>query len=33
MLPMQEYPQRNVKFEQDRKRCSMDTDGKNPHEN
>ena len=26
-------PQRNVKFEQDRERCSMDTDGKNPHKN
>ena len=33
MLPMEEPPQRNIKFEQDRKRCSMDTDGKNPHEN
>ena len=33
MLPVQESPQRNVKFEQDRKRCSMDTDDKNPHEN
>ena len=31
MIPMQESLQRNVKFEQDRKRCSMDTDGKNPH--
>ena len=33
MVPVQESPQRNVKFEQDRKRCSTDTDGKNPHEN
>ena len=33
MLPVQESSQRNVKFEQDRKRCSTDTDGKNPHEN
>ena len=33
MLPVQESTQRNIKFEQDRKRCSMDTDGKNPHEN
>ena len=33
MPPTQESPQRNVKFEQDRKRCRMDTNGKNPHEN
>ena len=33
MVPVQESPQRNVKFEQDRKRCSTDTNGKNPHEN
>ena len=33
MVPMEEPPQRNAKFEQDRKRCSTDTDGKNPHEN
>ena len=33
MVPMEKSPQRNVKFEQDRKRCSMDTGGKNPHEN
>ena len=33
MVPVQESPQRNIKFEKDRKRCSMDTDGKNPHEN
>ena len=32
MVPMEQLPQRNVKFEQDRKRCSTDTDGKNPHE-
>ena len=33
MVPMEEPPQRNFKFEQDRKRCITDTDGKNPHEN
>ena len=33
MLPVEESPQRNIKFEQDRKRCSTDTDGKNPHKN
>ena len=33
MVSVQESPQRNVKFEKDRKRCSADTDGKNPHEN
>ena len=33
MVPMEQPPQRNIKFEQDRKRCSTDTDGKNPHEN
>ena len=33
MVPVQESPQRNVKFEQERKRCSTDTDGKNPHKN
>ena len=33
MVPIEQPPQRNVKFEQDRKRCSTDTDGKNPHEN
>ena len=32
MVPVQKSPQRNIKFEQDRKRCSTDTDGKNPHE-
>ena len=31
MVPMEQLPQRNVKFKQDRKRCSTDTDGKNPH--
>ena len=33
MVPVQESPQRNVKFEQDRKRSSTDTVGKNPHKN
>ena len=33
MVPVQESPQKNVKFEQDRKRSSTDTDGKNPHKN
>ena len=33
MVPVEEPPQRNIKFEQDRKRCITDTDGKNPHEN
>ena len=33
MVPVKEPPQRNIKSEQDRKRCSKDTDGKNPHEN
>ena len=33
MVPFEQPPQRNEKFEQDRKRCSTDTDGKNPHEN
>ena len=32
MVPMEQLPQRNMKFEQDRKRCSTGTDGKNPHE-
>ena len=31
--PFKQPPQRNFKFEKDRKRCSMDTDGKYPHEN
>ena len=31
--PAEEFPQRNVKYEKDRKRCRTDTDGKNPHEN
>ena len=33
IVPFKQPPQRNVKFEQDRKRSSMDTDGKNCHEN
>ena len=33
MVSFEQPPQRNVKFEKGRKRCSMDTDGKNPHEN
>ena len=33
MVPVKQPPQRNIKFEQDRKRCSTDTDGKNLHEN
>ena len=33
MVPFKQPPQRNIKFEQDRKRCITDTDGKNPHEN
>ena len=33
MVPLEQPPQRNIKFEQDRKRCSTDTDGKNPHKN
>ena len=33
MVSFEQPPQRNIKFEQDRKRCSTDTDGKNPHEN
>ena len=33
MVPMEEPPQRNLKFEQDRKRCITDTNGKNPQEN
>ena len=33
MVPFEQPPQRNIKFEQDRKRYSTDTDGKNPHEN
>ena len=33
IVPFEQPPQRNIKFEQDRKRSSMDTDGKNPHEN
>ena len=31
--PFEQPPQRNVKFEKDRKRCSTDTDGKHPHKN
>ena len=33
VVHVEEPPQRNIKFEQDRKKCSTDTDGKNPHEN
>ena len=33
MVPFEQPQQRNIKFEQDRKRCSMDTDGKNLYEN
>ena len=33
MVPVKQPPQRSIKFEQDRKRCSTDTDGKNPHKN
>ena len=33
IVPFKQSRQRNIKFEQDRKRSSMDTDGKNPHEN
>ena len=33
IVPFEQPPQRNIKFEQDRKRSSTDTDGKNSHEN
>ena len=33
IVPFEQPPQRNVKFEQDRKRSSVDTDGKNSHKN
>ena len=33
IVPFKQPPQRNVKFEQNRKRSSTDTDGKNPHQN